>query len=263
MIINAIDRDSLRTIVRESKPFPNFCIDNFLDEAFAEQVLNTFPSFEEAAQIGHTFTAVNEKRKIQVTDSSKFSEPVAKLNEALADPEFLSLLSYVFEIPDLLPDEKLIGGGIHQTGPRGHLDVHVDFNYIEERKLHRRLNILIYFNKDWKCDWGGNIELWDAKVEKCFHSFMPLFNRCVVFQTNDISYHGVTAVRCPEGMTRKSFAAYYYTDNAPPHWDGRSHSTNFKARPDERLKGSVMMPLEKVGQQLRHTVNRIKRKITG
>src|SRR3954464_4412681 len=263
MIINPIDRDELRDRVRRDEPFPHFCIDNFLDEAFAERVLRAFPSFEEAARMGMMFSAVNEKGKIQVTDSSKFAEPIAELNRALMAPDTLEMLSYVFGLPGLLPDEELVGGGIHQTGPRGHLDVHIDFNYIETRKLHRRLNILIYFNKDWDPEWGGNIELWDKDVKVCHHSFLPVFNRCVVFETSEISYHGVSAVRCPEDRSRKSFAAYYYTKEAPSHWDGEVHSTNFKARPDEFLKGSVMMPLERAGQRFRTAVSHLKRKIKG
>src|SRR4051812_1338854 len=263
MMIRPIDKDEIRERVRRATPFPYFCIDNFLDEGFAEHVLQAFPSYEEAAQIGRTFTAVNEKKKIQVTDATKFARPIAELNRALADPGFCALLSEVFDIPKLLPDEELVGGGIHQTGPRGHLDVHVDFNYIEDRQLHRRLNILIYFNKDWKPEWGGNIELWDKDVKVCENSFSPLFNRCVVFETSEISYHGVAAVRCPEDRARKSFAAYYYTREAPPHWDGGMHSTNFKARPDEFLKGKVLMPLERAGQRLRTAVSRLKRKIKG
>src|SRR5262249_11854767 len=243
LMIRSIDRDELRRQVRQAQPFPYFCIDGFLDEAFAEQVFQAFPSFEEAARIGRRFRAVNEREKIQVTDATKFARPIGELTRALAAPEFCELLSFVFDIPHLLPDEALVGGGIHQTGPRGHLDVHVDFNYIEERQLHRRLNILIYFNKDWKPEWGGNIELWDKDVRVCHHSFAPSFNRCVVFETSEISFHGVTAVRCPEDHVRKSFAAYYYTKEAPPNWDGEVHSTNFKARPDEILKGSILMPL--------------------
>jgi Rps23 Pro-64 3,4-dihydroxylase Tpa1-like proline 4-hydroxylase len=262
-IIRPIDRDTLRERVRQAEPFPHFCIDDFLDEAFADEVLGSFPSFEEAARIGRMFSAVNEKQKIQVTDTARFARPIADLNLALQDPQFLELLSHVFEIPNLLADEELVGGGIHQTGPRGHLDVHVDFNYIEERQIHRRLNILIYLNKGWKPEWGGNIELWDKDVKVCRHSFSPIFNRCVVFQTNEISYHGVTAVRCPEDRARKSFAAYYYTKEAPPHWDGEKHSTSFRARPDEFLKGNVLMPLERAGQRLRDVVGRVKRKIKG
>lgn len=262
-MIRPIDRDALRQKVRAAKPFPFFAIDGFLEDGFAHEVLKAFPSYEDAVKVGRSFNAVNERNKVQVTDAGTFPEPIAKLNQILAAPEFLDLLSYVFDIPKLLADDQLVGGGIHQTGPRGHLDVHVDFNYIAERDLHRRLNILIYFNEGWHEDWGGNIELWDKDVRVCEHSFVPIFNRCVVFQTNEISYHGVSAVRCPEGMSRKSFAAYYYTREAPAHWTGESHSTIFKARPDEVLKGSVLMPAERAGQWMTRTLRSIKKKVKG
>jgi hypothetical protein len=263
VIINPIDRDELRSRVRAATPFPNFSIDHFLDDAFAERVLASFPSFEEAAKMGRSFYAVNERGKIQVTDASKFAAPIAELNSALAAPEFRELLSYVFDIPNLLADDQLDGGGMHQTGSRGHLDVHVDFNYIEARQLHRRLNILIYFNKDWDPSWGGNVELWDKDVKVCHHSFSPILNRCVVFETSEISYHGVTAVKCPPDRTRKSFAAYYYTKEAPAGWDGQVHTTIFKARPDEMLKGNVLMPLEKASRRMKEVVRGLKKKIKG
>ena len=67
----------------------------------------------------------------------------------------------------------------------------------------------------------------------------------------------MTAVKCPEGNARKSFAGYYYTKDTPEWWDGKSHSTRFKARPDEKLKGKVLMPANKV----RRFFRRAKRKI--
>src|SRR6478609_5740040 len=106
MVIRPIDRDALREQVRRASPFPFFAIDNFLDDGFAEQVLASFPSFEEAARIGRTFSAVNEKKKIQVTDATKFAGPIAELNRALAEPEFCQMLSTVFDISKLLPDEE-------------------------------------------------------------------------------------------------------------------------------------------------------------
>jgi 2OG-Fe(II) oxygenase superfamily len=259
--INPIDKEALRERVRTATPVPNFCIDNFLEVSFADTVLAAYPTYAEATKVGRTFAAVNEKGKVQVTDATTFAAPIAELSQTLASPEFLDVLSYVFDMPNLLADPELVGGGIHQTGSRGHLDVHVDFNFIEDRELHRRLNILIYFNKDWKPEYGGNIELWDADVKVCHHSFSPIFNRCVVFETNEISFHGVTAVKCPEGQARKSFAAYYYTKEAPAHWNGVSHSTIFKARPDEILNGNVMMPLEKAGHKLRSVLSGIKKAI--
>ena len=256
-LINPIDRDALRDQFRSASPYPFFKIDNFLNPQFAEEVYQSFPSFGDAKAVGKEFKGVNEQGKVQVTDANLFAEPVARLNRALASQEFLVLLAHVTGMPKLLADDQLVGGGIHQTGPRGHLDVHVDFNYIKERDLHRRLNILIYFNKDWEDHWGGNIELWDQDVKNCAHSFSPIFNRCVVFETNEISYHGVSAVECPPGHSRKSFAAYYYTKEAPAHWTGKAHDTIFRARPDEKFKGRVLMPAEKVSKLFTRAVNKI------
>ena len=261
--VRPIDRDALRRSVRDARPFPFFSIDNFLEEDFANQVHDAFPTFAEASKIGRSFDAVNEKGKVQVTDATKFAEPIAELNQELASAEFLHLLSYVFEIPGLLADDELVGGGMHQTGPRGRLDVHVDFNYIPDRQLHRRLNILIYLNKDWQPEWGGDIELWDKDVKVCQHSLSPIFNRCVVFATSETSFHGVTAVKCPEGRSRRSFAAYYYTKEAPEGWDGSVHSTNFRARPNEVVKGRVLMPLENASRRMKAAVRGLKRLIKG
>ncbi len=145
---------------------------------------------------------------------------------------------------------------MHMTGPQGRLDVHVDFNVVEDKGWHRRLNILVYLNPEWQEAWGGNVELWDADVRHCHHSLAPVFNRCVLFETSEISFHGVSAVRCPPGVARQSFAAYYYTAEAPAGWDGRAHSTIFRARPDERGRGYLLLPAERVGRRLRHGLHR-------
>ena len=262
-MINPIDREALRARVQAAKPFPFFVIDNFLELKFAEEVQAAFPSFADVERLGHKFMAVNERNKVQVTDSNLFPAPILALHQALAAPDFLDLMSYVMDVPRLIADPELAGGGIHETGPRGLLDVHVDFNYIPERQLHRRLNILVYFNKDWQPEWGGDIELWDKDVKTCHHSLMPVFNRCVVFETSNISFHGVAAVRCPEGSVRKSFAAYYYTKEPPAHWTGESHSTIFKARPDEYFKGKIAMPVEQAARGLQEGWRNVKRGIKG
>lgn len=262
-LINPINRDQLRDQVRNSKPVRNFAIDNFLKPDFAEEVFKSFPSFEEALREGRTFHAVNERGKVQLTDASKFPEPVARLNQLLASAEFREIMSYAMEIPNLLADDQLIGGGIHQTNARGHLDVHVDFNYLEDRQLHRRMNIIVFFNKNWQPEWGGNFELWDADVKVCHHSHAPIFNRCIAFETNEVSFHGVKPVACPPDQARKSFAAYYYTTEAPAHWTGESHSTIFRARPNEVLKGTVAMPAEKASRWLKDTLRKVKKKAIG
>jgi hypothetical protein len=261
MLIQPLDVEALRESVARAEPFPFFAKDDFLEEERAHEIAAAFPSFEQAERMGRRFTAVNERNKIQVTDADLFPPAIHQLHDALADQHFLDLLGEIMGIPGLIADPMLGGGGLHQTGPRGHLDVHVDFNYLKERQLHRRLNILIYLNPEWRESWGGRLELWDRDVRKCVHSFVPRFNRCVVFATSDISYHGVTAVTCPPDVTRKSFAAYYYTREAPPGWEGRQHSTIFRARPDEHFKRLVAMPAERGARRLRQGWEGIKASI--
>jgi hypothetical protein len=250
-MINRYDRDELRERFRSARPFGHIVFDDFLEPAAAEQVAGSYPDFATALGMGVSFRGVSEHRKVQVTDSSRFAPPVRQLNEALASPRFLADLSYITGIPDLLADPQLSGGGMHLTGPGGRLDVHVDFNLHEQSQLHRRLNILLYLNPVWQEDWGGQIELWDPEVRHCGLRLAPRLNRCLVFETTPTSYHGVRPISAPPGVTRKSFAAYYYTQQPPAGWKGQKHSTVFRARPDEWLRGHLLMPAARLRQQMR------------
>ena len=266
-LILPLDVERLANEWKNATPFPFVKIDPFLDANFARAVTDSYPSFAEAQALGHEFRFVNEQGKIQITDSKRFPEPVAKLNELLAAPEFLDAMVRITGIPKLLADDTLAGGGIHMTGPRGRLDVHVDFNFVESKGWHRRMNLLLYLNPRWDEAWGGGVELWDDKVKKRHHHFTPTMNRCVIFETSGRSYHGVAEVLCPADHVRKSFATYYYTQEAPAGWTGRKHSTIFRARPDEKFKGYVLMPAEKLAREVKSGVSRVarfaKRRISG
>lgn len=258
-VLRPLDIPRLTREFRAAEPFPFMVIDEFLQPDFAREVAAAYPSFEGALDKGRAFDFVNEKKKVQVTDSSKFPPAVKRLEEAIASQSFRDALSQITGIPKLLADEQLVGGGMHVMGSHGRLDVHVDFNLIEERQLHRRLNILVYLNPVWKDAWGGHVELWDRDVKRCHHAFLPAFNRCVVFETSERSFHGVAAVQCPDDVARKSFAAYYYTREAPAAWDGKAHSTIFRARPDELLRGLVLMPAERIQRRVMEQVARARR----
>lgn len=263
MLLNPLDKPALREQFRNAEPFPHIVIENFLTKDFLEEVVDAYPDFSEAWQKARdtrdAFNAVNEKFKLQISDSSAFPGPIARLNDALASDSFLADLSEITGIPNLLADPTLRGGGMHLTGPRGRLDVHIDFNYNTEQKLHRRLNILIYLNREWKKDWGGAVELWDKDVKHCVRSVQPELNRCVIFETSQISFHGVEPVTCPEGLARISFAGYYYTKEAPAGWDGTKHSTVFKPRPNEFLRNAVLGSVEAVQRQVKYRYGQAER----
>ena len=256
-----VNLEALREEFDRASPFPFIKIDQLLDPAFAVEVAASYPSFDEAVVKGRTFTTVNERKKVQITDPALFPAPVAKLNDLLASPAFLSDLSEATGIPNLLADEELVGGGMHITGPGGRLDVHIDFNYLEARKLHRRLNLLLYLNPKWDQKWGGHLQLWDKHVKHCEQSFAPSLGRCVIFATSDTSFHGVTPVSEAAPFPRFSFATYYYTKEAPLNWKGHSHSTIFKARPEETFRQFVLMPAETIQRQIISSLRAVKKRI--
>lgn len=261
--LNPLDVDGLTKAFRAAEPFPHLVLESFLEPAFARAVAASYPDFESATQVGHQFAKVNERRKVQVCDSKLFPPAVKQLADIVNGPEFVAMLSRITGIPNLLADDSFGGGGIHETAAGGWLDVHVDFNYFEPRQWHRRLNLLVFLNEEWPEAWGGELELWDADVKRCHRSVLPLLNRAVVFETSQISYHGVQQIRCPDGVYRKSFAAYYYTREAPAGWDGAKHSTIFRARPAERWKGLVAMPFEKATEAARSIPRRLRQIVRG
>jgi hypothetical protein len=258
-------------VFRSAEPFPHVVVDQFIDASTAQRIAAEYPTFENAQALGFSFKAVNERKKIQITDRGRFPPAVRELSDFLASPAFLADLSALTAIPNLLADEQLLGGGMHITGPHGRLDVHVDFNR-GIGDLYRRLNLLLYLNPDWSESWGGQIELWDNGVRHCRVSLAPVLARCVIFETSEISFHGVAPLRCPADRARQSFATYYYTKEPPPQGDSM-HGTIFRARPDEKLRQYVLMPAEQVTRgaaervrkltgRLRFAAGRVRRRLT-
>lgn len=260
-----IDAEALAGAYRKASPTRFFVVDGFLEPAFAREVAAAYPSFSEArsASGAKEFARVNEDVKVQVTDAARFPEPVRILHELLASDPFLAWMTRVTGIPELQADPDLSGGGMHVMGPSGYLGVHVDFNFLRARQLFRRLNIILYLTPDWRDAWEGDLELWDPGVKHCLHSIPPAFNRCLVFNTTQESFHGVRAIRCPDDVTRNSFAAYYYTAAPPDDWNGEHHSTIYRARPDEWSKRWVSMPLDAARRRGEKALRSLRRLVRG
>jgi hypothetical protein len=223
-------RDSYKT----AAPFPHAVIDDLLPEEVLNAVLAEFPKPEEITW--WTFNDSRE-RKLATIDEATMGPSTRQLVSELNSAAFLDFLGDLTGIRGLVPDPHLYGGGLHQIERGGFLKVHADFNLHPVTGLERRLNLLIYLNKGWRSEFGGALELWDAEMTACGQRIEPVFNRGVVFNTSQYSYHGhPDPLDCPEGITRKSLALYYYS--APAVKDGRpvERTTDFRARPGEELR---------------------------
>lgn len=208
-----------------AKPFHYVVIDDFLTEEFAEEILAAYPTPDGGAWDNTAY--IHQRKKL--TLNKNFPEPLAEFFQMTATEEFRNLISSICSVPDLIADPELVGGGLHQIMNGGYLDVHVDYNFHPRTKMHRRLNLLLYLNKDWKSEYEGALELWDMTEKRQIVSILPVFNRAVIFETNEISYHGhPKKLNAPEGVTRKSLAVYYYTETRDETEVALEHNTIFR-----------------------------------
>ena len=223
------DPAALRPSYASARPFPHAVIDDLFEDSGLEQVLAAFPRPETTKWI--SFDSPTEKKLGFHHQVSQLDPIIRRFLMEMNSFEMLSFLETVTGIDGLIPDPYFGGGGIHQILPGGFLKVHADFNVHPKLKLDRRLNMLIYLNKDWKEEYGGHLELWDPEMKGCVRSVRPDFNRTVIFSTTDTSFHGhPTPLAVPEGMTRKSVSLYYYTSGRPSEERSAAHDTIFRKR---------------------------------
>ena len=149
----------------------------------------------------------------------------------------LRFLEGITNMQGLLPDPYFAGGGFHEISSGGLLGIHADFRVNEGLQLIRRVNVLIYLNKNWQDAYGGKLELWDKSMQNKVKEVAPLFNRCVIFNTDADSFHGhPEPLTTPPDITRKSIALYYYTALPIANDTGESRHTNYVARPNDTAK---------------------------
>ncbi len=216
-------------------PFPSIAIDNFLPADLYRALSDEFPGPE--AQLWHEFKSGPENKKLQSNNFYAIPPLMRMLIAECNGPAFVDFLERLSGIPNLVPDPHLFGGGLHQTKPGGHLGLHIDYNFHETWKLDRRLNAILYFNDEWRDEWGGHLELWDRDVKTRIQSIAPIGNRLVVFNTDERSWHGhPDPLQCPVGVTRRSLALYYYSNGRPDSEAGDAHNTVFRERPGEAFR---------------------------
>jgi len=239
-----------------ANPFPHAVIDNLFPPEVLETVLDEFPGSKQIDWIdfdGDVQKKLGSKTEEQMGPFTRFL--MYQLNSAT----FIKFLEKLTGIEGLIPDPHFWGGGLHQIRPKGFLKLHSDFNFHPVLKVDRRINLLIYLNKDWDESYGGQLELWNREITKCEAKIMPLFNRLVVFNTTDFSFHGhPEPLACPPDRTRKSLALYYYSNGRPEGEVNRSSETMWKMTPDEIETGKFKRA---VGKFIPPIVFDIRRKI--
>ena len=215
-----------------AEPFPHIVLDNFLPEPVIRMALDHFPAQRLKSDIvfegGY---AGQHKRQILPSDCDSTAQSLFHFFNSQPMLQFLEGLS---SIDGLIPDPYFSGGGYHEIARGGKLGIHADFRLNDRLSLQRRMNVIIYLNEGWQVDYGGCLELWDRKMTACVRSVLPVFNRCVIFNTDADSYHGhPDPLNCPGDVRRRSIALYYYTASRRIFEEVPDMGTLYQARPGE------------------------------
>ena len=207
-------------------PFPNIVIENFFNEDYLNQILLDFPDL---SKIKSSQKYLNKNEiKYANNDYQNFPDSIKNFFKFLNSNMYLNFLQKLTSVKEkLIVDPQLNGGGLHEIKKGGVLKIHTDFNKHPSLKLDRRINVLIYLNKDWKDQYGGHLELWDKDMLGCKKKILPTFNKMVIFSTNDFSNHGhPNPVICPSNQSRKSIALYYFSEGRPLEDLDKNHIKN-------------------------------------
>ncbi len=218
-----------------AEPYRHLVIDDFLEAGLCESLMAEFPAFDRG-------TAINERgevgRKSARPDMLSLGAPFRRFDSLMRDRAFLEFTSRITGIPNLLYDAEYVGGGTHESLEGGDMDVHIDFNYHPRTRQHRRLNLIVFLNREWDEAWGGCLELhkdaWNP--ERDFVSkVVPVANRAVIFETTEHSWHGFTRVTFPAdrktNLSRRSLAVYFYTKDRPGAETSSPHATVYVPPP--------------------------------
>ena len=201
-----------------AKPFKHVVLENFFQEDSLNSLIDEFPSFQNTKGFSND---AGQKRGVKGAKSNvrDFGPVFRKLDEFIQGEKFLRLMEKISGIPELCYDPNYQGAGIHENFSGKRNMIHVDFNYDPVTRYHRRLNAIIYVTEGWLEEWGGALKIYEDgwNPEGCLMKKLPcLFNRCVLFETNEISWHAVETIATPDpDISRKSITIYLYTKSRP------------------------------------------------
>jgi Rps23 Pro-64 3,4-dihydroxylase Tpa1-like proline 4-hydroxylase len=231
----------LHDAFQAARPYPHVVIDDFLPREVAEALAAEFSHVaEDSWKHYHHYN----ERKLAITDAGLMPPRTREVVDALQTEQAIDFVSKLSGIEGLISDPDLEGAGMHLVKQGGFLNVHTDFlTHTKRRSWSRHINLLLYLNKDWEEAWQGNLELWDADLSECVHSVAPAFNRCVIFNTIEKSYHGHPhKLACPPDVQRKSLLLYYYRD------EGQAlelSSTNYQPLPGDSILRRSMIAADR------------------
>jgi len=193
-----------------NKPYRYVVIDNFFTDEVANQLCDDYPSeddrrwyrFRDKIEgiknvLEQGMYGISKKEDM----SNLWVDALLKINSI----EYCKIVEQITGLSKIIPD--IHNDGIGQwTGLRtmkkgSYQLIHSDARLHPHLKLEKKLTIVGWLNRDWKESDSGYLEVWNDEMTECIEKVDPLFNRVILFENTEKSYHGVPEVN----SYRKSF----------------------------------------------------------
>lgn len=213
---------------QSSAPIRHCVIDALLPEAEARALAVRFPPPGQM-RLRDTF----RERKWVSAQMDRHDPQLEAALFAFHAPAVVEAVRAIVGRGDLHPDPELYAGGLSVMG-RGHfLNPHIDNSHDAQRRRWRNLNLLYYVSPDAAGLDGGELELWPQGVIGEPVPIAARFNRLVIMETHDQSWHSVRPLA--QDATRLCISNYYFGDT-PMRAAQRFHVTRFRAPPGQALR---------------------------
>lgn len=250
-----INVDQLKKQYSAAQPFPHLLIDDFLPSDLAKDLENACRKVSNERNVSDGF---QQNKKFALNNWSLMPEEMFKVCSFFNSGDFLNFLENITDIGALISDPYLEGGGLHQTYKDGFLKMHTDFNWNRKIKLNRRINVILYLNSKYEKNWDGKLLLSknpSKEESEKMYSIEPKFNRLIIFNTNDTTFHGhPEPLNFPSTFPRTSLAFYYYTAKNRSFAERKrfkTSTTRYVASKNKKLKSDGIKLKTKIGYFLR------------
>lgn len=236
----------LKARVQNAHPFPHLVEDNWFNPRLLELVAEEFDLYRQQGHSNWKTVQTSHELTFRSVSETKFGPATQLYFDLINSGWFVRRLSYITGVEDLVVDPQFYGGGLHETKQGGHFGIHRDFDRHLRTGLRNEMVLLTYLNKDWAPEWNGGLELWDKQKKQCEAIVEPLFGRTAILLHGPHSHHGHPKPMCaPEGITRRSVAAYYYTNKYAEIDRKHRQTSNFATRKESKkeILRRVIQPL--------------------
>jgi Rps23 Pro-64 3,4-dihydroxylase Tpa1-like proline 4-hydroxylase len=235
-LLNFDVNDQNKNAYQNASPYPHIVIDNFIkDTKMLDDIVSEYKNYNYWGYDPTEYARQHQVNKYfspwcdeNTKDLPHFTK---KLMDHLNSSVVIKQIENITGISDLIPDLGIYGASMNKIDVGGKLDLHIDSNKHYCKSLFRRVNLILYLNKDWQETWGSELQLWNNELNRLEKSISPIYNRAVIFNTTPKSFHGhPTILTCPNGVSRYSMSVYYFTKDRPNH---EKDNTSFSVWKDD------------------------------